>query len=96
MKKNGSISDEREKYAKDKNVANAIPMVVHGGFKIMSDMEHILKYLEGTFPGVKTRMFEHIAEGKFEKIVKWHKTMLKPRCDSLIALQFSSTLNEDE
>ena len=41
-------------------------------------------------------MFDHVAPGKFESIVKWHKTMLKPRCDVLISLQFSSSDNEDE
>lgn len=61
--KNGNISSARAAYAKEKNVADALPMVVHGGFKIMSDMEHILKYFEGTFSEVKSKMFEHIAEG---------------------------------
>lgn len=71
-------------------------MVVHGGYKIMSDMEHILKYMKGTFPEVKLKLFDTIAEGKFERLVNWHKNTLKPRCDSLINLQFLSTSNDED
>ena len=62
----------------------------------MSDMEHILKYMKGTFPEVKSKLFDTIAEGKFERLVNWHKNTLKPRCDSLINLQFLSTSNDED
>ena len=52
--KNGKVSASRESYAKDINVADAIPMLYHDGSKIMSDMEHILKYLKGKFPEVSS------------------------------------------
>ena len=47
-------------------------MVVHGKFKIMSNIEYILKYLENTFPEVKEQLFDPIKNDNFKKLVKWH------------------------
>ena len=71
-------------------------MVVHGKFKIMSNIEYILKYLENTFPEVKEQLFDPIKNDNFKKLVKWHQNNLKPRCEILINLHMQQKVSDDE
>jgi hypothetical protein len=65
-------SAERRHYRSHENPADALPMVVHGPYKIMSNMEHTLRYFENTFPHVKESLFDCITSDNFKRYVKWH------------------------
>ena len=65
-------SEDRKKYRRVDNPADALPMVVHGKFKIMSNIEYILKYLENTFPQVREQLFDNIKNDNYKKLVRWH------------------------
>lgn len=58
-------------------------MVIHGSFKLLCNIEYILKYLSNTFPEIKDGLFD-IEAGNFDKLLIWHLNVLKPRCDVLI------------
>ena len=44
-------SPERKAF-RTENPANSFPMLIHGQFKIMSNLEYILKYLSNAFPQI--------------------------------------------
>ena len=71
-------STDRKKYKQQENPADALPMVVHGKFKIISNIQYILKYLENTFPSVKEQLFDSMKTDKYDKLIKWHQKNLKP------------------
>ena len=43
-------SEARSSFRRQENPADCLPMLVHNNYKIMSNMEYILKYLENTYP----------------------------------------------
>mmetsp|Transcript_6064 Transcript_6064/g.9771 ORF Transcript_6064/g.9771 Transcript_6064/m.9771 type:complete len:119 (+) Transcript_6064:39-395(+) len=65
-------SEQRRKYRKNENPADCFPMLVHGKFKIMSNIEHIMKYIENTFPQVKETLFDCIQGDNFKRLVRWN------------------------
>ena len=71
-------------------------MIVHGSFKIMSNMEYILKYLENTFPAVKQYLFDHIKGDNLNRLIKWHQVNLRPRSEKLTQLQLAEKVTNDE
>ena len=78
------MSEERKAFKKKDNPADCFPLILHGSYKIMSNIEYILKYLQNTYPDIKSELFDNIQGNNFEKLIKWHQNILKPRCDSLI------------
>ena len=58
--KDGKESDSRRNLRLNENPADCYPMVLHGKFKIMSNIEHILKYFMNSFPYMKQLLFDNI------------------------------------
>ena len=77
------------------NIADTYPLIRHGEYKILSDIEYIFKYLKNSFPIVKEDLFDPIVKDNYERIMKYHKTLLKPNCDLLISYCLSNKVDED-
>ena len=76
-------STARKSFKKNENPADCLPMIVHGKFKIMSNMEHIMKYFKNTYPKINELLFENIEGDNFDRLTRWHQVTLKPKCEKL-------------
>ena len=70
-------------------------MISHAGYRILSDIEHIFKYLKNSFTVIKEELFDPIVKDNYERIIKFHKTLLKPKCDLLISYCLKNKVDED-
>ena len=71
-------------------------MIIHGKFKLVADIEKILKYLKNTFVSIKEELFDTIEDPEqYEKLVKFHQTTLRPCVDKLIKLALDEKSSED-
>jgi hypothetical protein len=77
------------------NIADTYPMIRHGEYKIFSDIEYIFKYLKNSFSIVKEDLFDPIVKDNYERIMKYHKTLLKPNCDLLISYCLKNKVDEE-
>ena len=64
-------------------------MLIHGQFKIMSNLEYILKYINNTFPEIHKELFSDIKGSNYEKLITWHRNVLQPRCQTLTELMLN-------
>ena len=82
-------------YRNGVNITDTYPLIKHGEYKILSDIEFIFKYLKNSFPVIKEDFFDPIVKDNYERIIKFHKTLLKPRCDLLISYCVNKKVDEE-
>lgn len=70
---------------RNQNPADCYPVVVHGTFKVLANIEYIIKYVKNAFPLIRETLFD-IEGDNLEKLLTWHSNVLKPRCDILIKM----------
>ena len=70
-------------------------MIRHGEYKILSDIEYIFKYLKNSFPLIKEELFDPILKDNYDRVMKFHKTLLKPKCDLLISYCLAKKVDDD-
>jgi hypothetical protein len=68
-------------------------VLIHGNYKMLSNIEYILKYLMNTFPVIKEQMFDIEGEN-LPKLLTWYLNVLKPRCDILINMMIEKKTHE--
>ena len=70
-------------------------MIVHGKFKLVADIEKILKYLKNTYEQIRKELYESIEEEQYERLVRFHQTTLRPCVDKLIKMALDERSTED-
>ena len=79
------------------NPADSYPMAMHGQFMLMGNVDTMLKYLENTFNSAKDYFpANQVDIENYEKIMKWHNNIFKPRCELLIKLMLDVRSTDDE